>query len=187
VLREAGFDLGSLAVLAVEKPTAHLSSVLRLWPLAAMGARVQRNERQAHPQHFARIGMIVLAIKAGIAQTRIDVHEPRRLLEQRAPETALVARPTSDASGNQQVGLDVAADSEFSPVPLTNAPLSNARLVMFAGVAFFKSRGIDRDTSGMFKETLRCKPAPESGPTTQGMTYRAAVRRGIKSSNAGCV
>ena len=166
MLREAGFDLGSLAVLALEKPAAHLSSVLRLGPLASMCARVQRNERQTHAQYLARIRMIVLAIKAGIAQTRIDGHEARRLFEQRAPETALVARPTSDASGNQQVGFDVAADSEFSPVPLTNVPLGNARLVMLAGVAFFKPRGIDRNTSGMFKESLRYRPAPESGPTT---------------------
>lgn len=187
MLREARFDLGSLAILAVEKATTHLPPVLRLRPLATMSARVQRNESQAYSQHLARIRMVVLAVKAGIAQTRINVHEPRRLFEQRTPETALVARPASDASGQKQMGLDIAGNAEFGPIPLTNAPLVDARLVMLAGVTFFKPCGIDRDTDGAFKENLRCRLAQESGQTAQGRILQAAGRRGIESSSAGRV
>lgn len=97
--------------------------------------------------------MVVLAVKSGVAQTRVDVDVARGLSDQRTPENAFVRRSSSHPCGENQMRRRIATDRKLGPKALTARFFAYARLIMFAGMAFFKTGRVDGGTRGLFKKS----------------------------------
>lgn len=165
MLRECRFGLRALSVLSLQKPSFHLASIFRLRPFAAVRSRIEFDDRLSHVQFLARELMIVFTVKSRIAQAGIDSDVARGFFQQRLPQNAVVAWPTCDSGGKDQMRGGVAADRQFGPEALAARLFAYARLVVLAGVTFFKTGGINGRAQRFIKESRRCRLAREVGRT----------------------
>lgn len=184
MLGECGFDLRTLGVFAIQEPPFHLSSIFCLRPFAPVGTRVEFNDSLSDAQNLARVGMVFLAVKASVTQTGINRRVARSVLKQWTPKNTIVSRAASNACREDQMRLGVAADAQFGPVALAARFFAYARLVMFAGMAFFKTGRVDSDASWLFKEIHRSMPGQEVGRTMRGKASRGVWPSGTALNNA---
>lgn len=168
MLRDCGFHLYSTGVFSPEKATLHLPPVLRFWPFATVRARIELDDGQADVQAFSRKFMIFLAVETGIAESRVDLDVTHSVFQQRAPQDAVIAGSSRDSSRHDQMRQRFTDDPQLGPIALAARLCAYARLVMFAGMAFFKTGGINRDAGGVLKESRHCKPAPKADRTRRG-------------------
>ena len=184
VLRKSRFDLRALSVFSLKKSAFHLASVFCLRPFTAMRARIEFDDRQPDSNFQACVGMVFLAVKSGIAQACINVRIARGVLYQRLPENAIISRPARHARCQDQVRGGVAADGQFTPVALAAACFPYARLVMLAGMTFFKTCGINGSAGWLLKESHRYKPERAADRTRRENVLRGVARHDT-TSNSG--
>lgn len=165
MLGDCGFHLHTVGIFPPQKSELHLPPILCLWPFAAVGARIELDDRRPYFQALPRECMIFLAVKTGIAQAGVDLDVAHGVFQQRAPKDAVIAGAARHAGRQDQMRRRVADDSQFGPIALAARFCAYARLVMFAGMAFFKAGGINGGAGGLFKENRRSRPVPEAGRT----------------------
>lgn len=165
MLRECRFDLRALSVFPPKKSALHLASIFRLRPFAAVCSRIEFDDRLSHVQVLARELMVVFTVKSSIAQAGIDSGVARGFFQQRFPQNAIIAWPPCDSGSQDQMRGGVAADRQFGPEALAARLFAYARLVMFAGVTFFKAGGINGGAQRFIKESHRRRLVREVGRT----------------------
>src|SRR5262245_23882684 len=81
VAREGTLHLPALAVLPLGEAPLHLAAVLRLRPLAAPVAAVQRDHRGADPQVLARQAVVLFAVEGSVAQDPVPADDQAGLVQ----------------------------------------------------------------------------------------------------------
>jgi len=137
VLREGGFDVVALSVLSLEEPSAHLSSVSGLRPLAAPDAGIEGDDGQAHVEAVSREPMIGFAVKGRVADGGIHGGMSAGLAQERRPEHTFVSGAAGDPDGQPEVGVGMAGDGQLGPIALPTGCATTAGEVVAAGVPRF--------------------------------------------------
>ncbi len=161
-----------------KEPAFHLAPILSQRPLAAVGARIKRDDCQSHVQVTARQRMIVFAIKASIGERCVDWEMSRRSFQQRFPQHTFIRWPTTRSRREDEVRMRVAGNRQLRPETLLEVLILRPSQVMPARMAFFKAGRINRNTQSILEATLLYMPEPVSRREARRNAYRCAARFG---------
>jgi hypothetical protein len=152
VTRERRFHLPALAehttvlrsLRLLPKSLHHLTTVLRLRPLAALAPTVQGNQRRPDLKLLAAITMMGFTVEGGIGQQAVPVHGQGRLGHDRTQLRRIVGRAGGHRSPGNEVTGGIHGDGELGPEPrgvATPGPLEKVS----RGVTALQARAVDGD------------------------------------------
>lgn len=152
VSREGGLHLPTLAehstvsraLRLLPKPLHHLSTVLRLRPLAPLATSVQGNHRRPDLQILAAIPMMGLTVEGGIGQQAVPIHDQGRLGHDRTQLRRIVGRASGDRGSSNEVTGSIDRDRELGPEPRRVAASGSLEEVS-RGVTAFETCAVDGD------------------------------------------
>lgn len=121
------------------EPFDHLPPVPGLGPLAPVPPAVQRDHGGPHPEVFAAVPVVVLAVERGVGEHPVPGDAQGRLSHDRTQLRGVVGRPGGDRGPGEEVALGIARDGELGPQPGRVLP------------------------SGSFEEVARGVPALQTG------------------------
>ena len=139
---EGALRLPALPVLAPVEAPPQLPPVLRLRPLPATAAAVDRDQRRPDPVVVAALLVVVFGVVGGVAEYPVPPRVASRLVDDLGERGGLVGRPDADLGAGEEVALGVAGNRE-QDVPPHAEPLALAAGVVAGGVAAVQARAID--------------------------------------------
>jgi len=152
VTRECRLHLPTLAehttvsrsLRLLPKSLHHLTTVLRLRPLAALAPTVQGNHRRADLQVLAAITMMGLTVEGGVGQQTIPVHDQGRLGHDRTQLRRIVGRAGGHRGPGDEVAGGIDRDRELGPEP-RGVPASGSLEEVSRGVTTFETGTVNGD------------------------------------------
>lgn len=99
------------------EPLDHLPPVRGLGPLAAVPPAIQGDHGGPHPEVFAAVPVVLLAVERGVGQHPIPGDGQGRLSHDRTQLRGIVGRAGGDGGPGEEVARGVARDGELGPQP----------------------------------------------------------------------